>query len=112
VERRTVRTDPLVLTELLGALAPLGVRARAMFGGHGLYLGDRFFGLVNDGCVFFRTDDLSRADYSSRGMQPFQPNRRPIGPRTVPRNFQVPPEILADSELLAEWALRAAGTAR
>jgi DNA transformation protein len=110
VERRKARADPPVLTELLGAPSPLGVRARGMFGGHGLYLGDKFFGLVYDGHVYFRTDEFSRPDYTSRGMPPFQPNNRPIGPRTVPRNFQVPPDVLADSELLAEWALRASQT--
>ena len=101
--------DESALSQLLTSLAPLGVRSRAMFGGHGLYLGDRFFGLINDGRVYFRTDEESRHDYVSRGMPPFQPNNRPIGPKTVPRNFQVPEEVLADAELLIEWALQAAG---
>lgn len=100
--------DEPVLDDLLLALEPVGVRARAMFGGYGLYLGDKFFGIVNDGRVFFRTDEVSRAEYVTRGMPPFQPNNRPVGPKTVARNFQVPDEVLADSEMLVEWALRAA----
>jgi DNA transformation protein len=99
--------DPQV-QRLIEVLGPLGVRARAMFGGYGLYFGDKFFGIVNDGRVFFRTDEDSRPEYIARGMPPFQPNNRPIGPKTVARNFQVPDEVLTDSELLVEWALRAA----
>lgn len=99
--------DEPLRDHLLASLAPLGVRARAMFGGHGLYLGDKFFGLIYDGRVFFRTDDLSRPDYVSRGMPPFQPNNRPVGPKTVARNFQVPEDILANPDQLMRWALRA-----
>ena len=103
------RVKETTLRRLMESLEPLGVRARAMFGGYGLYLGDKFFGLVSaEGEVFFRTDELSRPDYVSRGMLPFQPNNRPVGPKTVARNFQVPAEVLADAELLTEWALRAA----
>jgi DNA transformation protein len=99
--------DPQV-QQLLAVLRPLGVRARAMFGGYGLWLGDTFFGVVNDGRVFFRTDEDSRREYVARGMPPFQPNNWPVGPKTVARNFQVPDEVLANSEALVEWALRAA----
>ena len=103
----TMPAGPVVDSVLI-ALAPLGVRSRAMFGGHGLYLGDKFFGLINDGRVFFRTDETSRPDYVSRGMLPFQPRHRPVGPKTVARNFQVPDDILNDPDQLTAWALRAA----
>src|SRR5512139_4193250 len=99
--------DPAV-DHVLAALGPIGVRARAMFGGYGLYFGDKFFGIVNEGRVFFRTDDMSRPDYLACGMPPFQPNNRPVGPKTVARNFQVPDDVLAEPERLVEWALRAA----
>jgi DNA transformation protein len=44
--------------DLLGSLGP--VRARAMFGGHGIYLGDLMFGLVDDDELFLKTDDETR----------------------------------------------------
>jgi len=50
----------------LGALPEL--RARAMFGAHGLYAGDRFFGILDEGRLFFKTDAAGAADYTSRGM--------------------------------------------
>lgn len=84
-----------------------------MFGGYGLYMEDAFFGLVSsEGEVYFRTDDASRPDYESRGMGPFQPNNRPVGPKTMPKNFKVPPEVLSDAPLLREWAERAARAGR
>ncbi len=55
----------------LAALPEL--RARAMFGAHGLYSGDKFFGILDEGRLFFKTDATSQADYTSRGMEPFTP---------------------------------------
>jgi DNA transformation protein len=89
-----------------------------MFGGRGLYLEARYFGVIFDGKLYFRTDDESRDGYLSRGMSALQPKFRPRGPRTVDRNFEVPADILAEAGLLAdagllkEWALRAARAPR
>ena len=47
------------------------VRARAMFGAHGLYSGEHFFGILDEGRLFFKTDAQSQADYTARGMGPF-----------------------------------------
>ena len=100
--------DEALRDRLLADLAPLGVRSHAMFGGHGLYLGEKFFGVVSGGRVYFRTDEDSREDYVRRGMPPLESKRRPRGPKTVDRNFEVPPEVLGDASLLVEWAIRAA----
>jgi TfoX/Sxy family transcriptional regulator of competence genes len=84
-----------------------------MFGGKGLYFDGTFFGVIFDGVLYFRTDDESRADYTSRGMPALQPPaHRPRGSKTVDRNFQVPPEVLADASLLREWAVRSAQAKR
>jgi DNA transformation protein len=105
--------DTTTLTDfVLERLQPLPARAKAMFGGVGLYLDGRYFGLVNDGRVYFRTDDNSRAAYVDRGMPAFQPKNRPRGPRTVDRNFEVPPDVLADQDQLRAWAQRAASASR
>ena len=105
-------TDAELRDHLLATLAPLGLRVRAMFGGYGLWLGDRYFGIINGGHAWFRTDAASRPDYVARGMPAFQPTNRPRGPKTVDRNFRVPDEVLVDAELLTEWALRAASCVR
>jgi DNA transformation protein len=106
-------TDEELAALVLERLQPLPVTVRKMFGGRGLYLGDRFFGTIYGGVLYFRTDEEIRADYTSRGMPALQPPpHRPRGPKTVDRNFQVPPDVLADAALLREWALRAAAAKR
>jgi DNA transformation protein len=101
--------DTVALTAfVLQQLQPLPVRSRAMFGGRGLHLEGKFFGIVTDGRLYFRTDEQSRSEYVTRGMGALQPRRRPRGPKTVDRNFEVPADVVADAQLLKEWALRAA----
>ena len=86
---------------VLDQLQTLGtVRARAMFGGHGLYRGQAFFGILHQGRLYFRTDDHTRPDYCARGMQPFQPNAR----QTLASYYEVPADVLDDPDLLAVWA--------
>jgi DNA transformation protein len=105
--------DTSTRDNLLARLEGLDVQARAAFGGWLLYLDGRYFGLVSgDGRIYFRTDEASRAEYTSRGMPAFHPGTRPRGPKTVDRNFEVPPDVLKDSALLAEWAERASWVKR
>jgi DNA transformation protein len=92
---------------VLDALTPLPVTARRLFGGYGLYLEDRFFGVISDGRLYFRTDDASRTAYIERGMAALQPKHRPRGAKTVDRNFEVPADVQSDAETLRAWALRA-----
>jgi DNA transformation protein and related proteins len=92
----------------LDQLASLGaVRARSMFGGHGLYHGPEFFGILHQGRLYFRTDARTRPDYIVRGMSPFQPNPR----QTLVSYYEVPADVLDDTEILTAWA-RAALSAR
>ena len=92
------------LDDALDQLSELGdVRARPMFGGHGLYHEGVFFAVFMDGRLYFHTDDESRAAYVECGMDPFVP-RPGAGPF---RYYEVPPAVLADPPTLAEWARRA-----
>jgi DNA transformation protein and related proteins len=84
------------------------VRCKAMFGGHGFYLGDRFFGIIYRGRLYFRTDDRSRAAYVERGAQPFRPRTG----QGLMMYYEVPADIVDDPDLLTEWARRAAATPR
>ena len=88
------------------------VTTRQLFGLSGLYLDGQYFGFVSDGTLYFRTDEASRADYKTRGMSAFQLSTRPRGPKTVDRNFQVPPDVLEDEDMLRTWATRAAEAAK
>ena len=85
------------------------VRARAMFGAHGLYSGERFFGILDEGRLFFKTDAQSQADYTARGMGPFTYEVRG---RVMTLNYhEVPLDVLENAPELVAWAERAIATA-
>lgn len=90
----------------LGQVVP--VRTRSMFGGLGIYSGDLFFALAADDVLYFKVDDGNRPDFEARGMEPF----RPYGDdRTMPY-YQVPGDVLEDTDLLDAWAGKALDVAR
>jgi len=94
---------------VLDQLATLGaVHARAMFGGHGLYRGQEFFGILHQSRLYFRTDAHTRSDYIARGMSPFQPNPG----QTLASYYEVPADVLDDAEVLTSWAHTALGAQR
>ena len=80
-----------------------GVGFRRMFGGYGLYRGGVFFGILHKDRLYFHTDDTSRQAYVDHGMQPFRPNMK----QTLKNYYEVPPEIVEDSETLVAWAREA-----
>ena len=96
-----------VLEQLNRALP--AVRARAMFGGVGLYAGDVFFALIANDVLYFRADDASRAEFEALGMTAFRPFEE-HGP--VMSYYQLPEEILEEPEALRRWAERAIESAR
>jgi DNA transformation protein len=81
------------------------VQARAMFGAHGLYQGVHFFAILDDGRLFFKTDDASQTDYITRGMGPFTYESK--GKVTTMSYHEVPPDVLENARELVEWARRA-----
>jgi len=87
----------------LGALPE--VRARAMFGAHGLYQGEHFFGILDEGRLFFKTDARSQADYVARGMEPFTYESK--GRVLTMSYHEVPPDVLENAPELVAWAQRA-----
>ena len=85
------------------------VRAKAMFGAHGLYQGERFFGILDEGRLFFKTDAQSQADYVTRGMEPFTYESK--GRMLTMSYHEVPPDVLENAPELAAWARRAIAVA-
>ncbi len=81
------------------------VRARAMFGAHGLYCGDHFFGILDEGRLFFKTDAQSQADYVARGMEPFTYESK--GRVLTMSYHEVPPDVLENAPELVAWAQQA-----
>ena len=85
------------------------VRARAMFGGHGLCSGEHFFGILDEGRLFFKTDAQSQADYTARGMGPFTYESK--GKVLTMSYHEVPPDVLEQPQELAGWARKAIAVA-
>ena len=100
-------SNPFV-TEVVSLLAELGdVRARAMFGGHGLYCGATFFGLIAHGRLYFKVDDDSRGEFAARGTGPFL-----YAPgKTMKSYYEVPSGVFEIDEELVRWARRAVAVA-
>ena len=95
-----------VLDQLAGVSQ---VRARAMFGGVGLYAGDVFFGILAADTLYFKVDDTNRASYESAGSSPFKPY--PDRPMTMPY-YNVPASVLEDADAVAAWARRSIEVAK
>jgi DNA transformation protein and related proteins len=90
------------------------VRARAMFGGIGIYSGDIFFGLIANDVLYLKVDDSNRGAYEAQNSAPFRPY--PDRPMTMPY-YNVPVGVLEDPRELTIWArasirIAASGAAR
>src|SRR4051812_21953981 len=96
-----------VLEQLRGAR---GVSARAMFGGWGLYKGTLMFGLIASGELFFKVDDRSRAFFDERKARPFTYTAKG-GKQASMSYFQVPEDVIEDTEELGVWIARACDAA-
>ena len=80
------------------------VFARKMFSGHGLYLRKKFFGIISDDRLYFKTDEKTKETYRAAGMEPF----RPRDVQTLKNYYEVPPEVLEDADQLSQFAEEAA----
>ena len=102
--KKTKQTTSTFVTEVVSLLAELGdVRAKAMFGGYGLYCGSTFFGLVAHDRLYFKVDDDSRGEFAERGTGPFSPS-----PGKVMKSYyEVPRGVFESDEELIRWARRA-----
>jgi DNA transformation protein len=89
---------------ILDQLVRIGdLRCRRMFGGYGFYHNDTFFGILSKDRLYFKTDSTTVSFYLKNGMEPFQPNIK----QTLKSYYEVPAEIIEDSDELIVWAQRA-----
>ena len=86
-----------------------GIRAKAMFGGVGLYAQEVFFGILAADVLFLKVDDTNRCEYEAAGATPFTPYADRA--MTMPY-YNVPIHVLEDAVALGEWAARAIQVAK
>ena len=86
------------------------LKARAMFGGHGLYLDGRMCAIVFNEALYLKTDTVNRPQFLERGLAPFVYLMK--GKPMPLSYYQVPADALEDGAELALWlesAFAAAG---
>lgn len=95
------------IVELLLPLGP--VAARRMFGGCGLYLDGVMFAIVVDEVVWFKTDEINRAEFAALGEAPFTYLR--AGKPARLNFYRAPDDAFDSSPALLPWAKSALGAA-
>ncbi|MFO1308506.1 MAG: TfoX/Sxy family protein [Burkholderiales bacterium] len=86
------------------------VSARAMFGGHGLYVDGLFVAIVDDDVLYLRADDANRAEFASLGLPPFEYATKD-GRRQAMSYLRAPDEALDSAQAMAPWVRSALGAA-
>ena len=91
---------------VLERLAPLGeMRARAMFGGYGVYVGDTIFAIVVDDVLYLKTDHTSCERFIAKGLGPFTYAAQD---KTVAmKYYEAPSEIFEDDDAMQSWIRQA-----
>lgn len=98
-------SDEEFLAQVLDRLADVAsLESRPMLGGHGLYSGGKFFGIVWRGRVFFRTNEHTAPQYVSSGAEYFQSSPT----QTLKQFFEVPAAVVDRPGELLRWAIQAA----
>ena len=86
------------------------LRAKAMFGGIGLYAGDIFFGMMAADLLYFKVDDKTERDYLAAGSKKFAPYADPKG-MTMPY-YTVPAGVLESAPDIVAWAKKSIAVAK
>lgn len=92
-------------------LAPLGaVRARRMFGGHGLYVDEVFVAIVAYDSLYLKADDSTRAQFEAAGCHPFHYDTKG-GAKGVMSYWSAPAEAMESPAQMGPWARLALASA-
>ena len=88
------------VVELMQSIGP--VRAKAMFGGHGIFLEDLMFALVADSVLFLKVDKQTENNFKVRGLEAFTYMKK--GKEFNMSYYQAPEEVLEEGEEMSYWA--------
>ena len=99
------------LSWLTEQLAPLGaIRAKAMFGGFGIYCDELFFAIVVDDVLYFKADAQSAPDFTAQGAMPFRYAMKDGRQQTM--QYYPPPDgAFEEQDELLRWARSALAAA-
>jgi DNA transformation protein len=90
----------------LELLAPLGaVRAKRMFGGHGLYIDELFVALIAFERLYLKVDAQTQPAFVKAGCEPFVYDGK--GKPVTMSYWTVPAEAMESPALMQPWARQA-----
>ena len=95
------------VVELMQSIGP--VRARTMFGGHGIFLDGLMFGLVADSVLYLKVDEETESEFKEKGLEAFTYRKK--GKEFKMSYYQAPEEVLEDRNEMVFWAKKACGAA-
>jgi DNA transformation protein len=99
-----------LVAHCLELLAPLGaVRARRMFGGHGLYKDDLFFALIANEGLYLKVDAATQPAFAAAGCAPFVYSAK--GKAMSLSYWTVPADAMESPALMQPWARQALAAA-
>lgn len=88
-----------------------GVRARAMFGGHGIYKDALIFAIIVDDELYFKVGDSNRKDFEVRGSEPFVYEAKG-GKRVAMSYWKLPADVMEDRDMLLRWVKKSSVVSR
>lgn len=84
--------------------------ARAMFGGHGVYVDGRIVGLVVNDELYLKTDGTTLPSFVALGLEPFRYSKADRGAVAMGYH-RAPDDALESPDLMREWLRGALGAA-
>ncbi len=92
-------------------LEPFGtITYKAMFGGFGIYKNGIIFAIIAENELYFKADARVGAIFEQQGSEQFSYDTKK-GKRVSMCYWRIPPEVLDDTGMLAEWCDLAYGAA-
>jgi DNA transformation protein and related proteins len=102
---------PDFIAHLLELMRPVGrSSARAMFGGHGLYVDGLIVAIVVGDILYLKTDDETRPAYVRRKLDPFSYTTKE-GTVHAMSYHRAPDEAVEGPDAMREWLRPAVGAA-
>ena len=102
---------PDFIAHVLELMRPSGrATARAMFGGHGLYVDGLIVAIVVADVLYLKTDEETRPAYVKRALDPFSYTTRE-GKAYAMSYHRAPEEAVESPDAMREWLRPAVGAA-
>ena len=93
--------DANTIQELFAGFGPVSVRR--MFGGAGIFVGERMIGLVSREVIYLKADAETIPTFEQEGLAPFSYATK-NGERKLTSYWRMPDRLYDDPDELARWA--------